>query len=59
MASGERVSLFPHIMETERGVANVVPSNGGKSEGEGTDILSVRRRELAPSAALIMVPTPL
>lgn len=35
MASGERVSLCPHIMETERGVANVAPSSGGKSEGGG------------------------
>lgn len=35
MASGERVSLCPHIMETEREVANVAPSSGGKSEGGG------------------------
>lgn len=35
MASGERVSSCPHIMKTKRGVANVVSSNGKKSEGRG------------------------
>lgn len=59
MASGERVSSCPHIMKMERGVANVAPSNGGKSEVGGDGHFVCEGREQASSAALIMVATPL
>lgn len=40
-------------------MANVAHSNGGKSEVGGEGHFVCERREQAPSAALIMVATPL